>query len=307
MPPAPRQRFQHRYRVHILLFLATAATTTLYGGEHYYLFLSEFGHRPVQPALEHFIPGGLWYSLAILAILGAHEMGHYVMCRFHGVDATLPYFIPMPIAITGTMGAVIRIREPFPTRAILFDVGVSGPIAGFIVLVPLLFAGLYMSNVHPLPADFSGFSLGEPLLFTAATRLVWGTIPAGYSLNMHPMVFAAWFGLLATAWNLLPYGQLDGGHITYALFGRRATMISYVTLGGVVALTFLSFSWLFFATVLVLMAILGALRHPPVTYDGVPLDRGRRVVAVIAAIIFILSFTPRPFELYEAIRPLTER
>ncbi len=290
-----------------MLLLATALTTTLYGGEHYYSFLLEFGNRAVQPALTHLFPGGLWYSLAILTILGAHEMGHYLTCRFHRIDATLPYFIPMPIAITGTMGAVIRIREPFPTRAILFDVGVSGPIAGFIVLIPLLFAGLYMSNVRALPADFIGYSLGEPLLFTGATWIVWGTIPAGHSLNMHPLVFAAWFGLLATAWNLLPYGQLDGGHITYALFGSRATKISYVTLAAVVVLTFLSWSWLFFAAVLVLMAILGAVRHPPVTYDSVRLDRGRQLIALLAGVILILSFTPKPFEIYAAIRPLTER
>jgi membrane-associated protease RseP (regulator of RpoE activity) len=298
VPPVPRRRFQHRYWVHVFLLVLTFCSTTLVGAGHYYGFLIEFGSRQLEFDWARMLPGGLWYSLAILAILGAHEMGHYIMCRFHGVDATLPYFIPAPILqISGTLGAVIRIREPFPTRAILFDVGAGGPIAGFLVIVPVLFAGLWMSNVRPLPANFSGFSLGEPLLFKAATWLVWGSIPSGYSLNMHPTVFAGWFGLLATAWNLLPFGQLDGGHVTYSVFGRRATGLSYVTLVAAFALTWVSLSWVFLTGILAIMAVIGALRHPPVLYDWLPLDRPRRALAICTAVIFILSFTPAPIEL----------
>jgi membrane-associated protease RseP (regulator of RpoE activity) len=303
-PPASRPRFQHRYGIHVLLLVLTFASTTLVGMNHYYGFLSDFGVRRIQFDWWQALTGGLWDSLSILGILGAHEMGHYLMCRFHNVDATLPYFIPAPIQIAGTLGAVIRIREPFPTRAILFDVGAGGPIAGFLVIVPVLFAGLAMSNVRPLPPDFTGFSLGEPLFFKAATWMVWGKIAEGYSLNMHPMVFAAWFGLLATAWNLLPFGQLDGGHITYAALGRSATGISYVTLAAALALTWVSLSWLFFTGILVVMAVIGALRHPPPLYDFIPLDPPRRTLAICTAVIFILSFTPAPIEIYEAIKPI---
>src|SRR3981081_1617499 len=132
-------------------------------------------------------------------------------------------FLPLPISITGTLGAFIRIREPIPQKRMLFDIGIAGPLAGFLVLVPALFIRLSLSHVVRRPADFSGLELGEPLLFKFASTLIWGTVPDGYSLNLHPMAFAAWFGMLATVWNLFPAGQLDGGHISYVLLGRRSS------------------------------------------------------------------------------------
>src|SRR5262249_42476415 len=137
---------------------------------------------------------GLWYTATILAILGCHELGHYFACRYYDVDASLPFFLPMPVVMTGTLGAFIRIREPIPTKPKLFDIGIPGPIAGFVVAVPALFIGLSMSRIAAVPQGFTGVELGEPLLFKLASWLVWGSIPDGYSVNLHPVAFAAWFG-----------------------------------------------------------------------------------------------------------------
>ena len=155
------------------------------------------------------------YSGTILAILGCHELGHYFACRYYDVDASLPVFLPVPPPfLTGTLGAFIRIRQPIPSKRMLFDIGIAGPIAGFLVAVPALFIGVAMSHVVRIPENTGGMvELGEPLLFKLASWMWWGTQPDGYSLNMHPVAFAAWFGLLATALNLFPIGQLDGGHI----------------------------------------------------------------------------------------------
>lgn len=304
-PVAPRRRFQHKLWKHALLFLLTLATATLAGVGHYVSFVSDFGRQPVDPSLG-ILAAGLWYSGTILLILGAHEAGHYVYCRRYNVDATLPYFLPLPPpfhALTGTLGAVIRIREPFPNKKALFDVGVAGPIAGFVVLVPALFVGLHLSHVTLAPPASDGvWSLGEPLLFQWGVQLVFGNVPDGYTVNMHPMVFAAWFGMLATALNLLPFGQLDGGHITYATLGAWSTPISLVTVAGAIAMTFVSTSWLFFSMMLVIMLLLLGPRHPRVIYEYEPLGTGRRAVAVLAFVILAICFTPAPIEPYELIR-----
>jgi membrane-associated protease RseP (regulator of RpoE activity) len=293
--PAPRRRFQHPLRRHVVLFLLTLATTTLVGYGHYYSFLSEFGARPVEPGWDLF-SGGLWYSLTILGILGAHEMGHYLACRWYRVDATLPYFLPLPPPFwTGTLGAVIRIREAFPTRTILFDIGVAGPIAGFVALVPALFYGLSLSTVVPAPeASGSIVYLGEPLLFRWAAWLVFGPLPDGQTLNIHPIVFASWFGMLATALNLLPFGQLDGGHLTYALFGRWSTHLSLATVATAVAMTFFSTSWIVMTVLMLVMLVVLGPRHPRVVYEFEPLGAGRRGVAVFALFMLAVCFTPVP-------------
>ena len=171
----------------------------------------------------------MWYSVPLLAILTAHEFGHYFACRYYNVDATLPYFIPAPLPLTGTLGAVIRIREAFPSKRALFDIGVAGPIAGFVVLVPLLIWGISMSTVGPVPDGAIYF--GEPLLWKLLEWAFFGFIPAGSDVMLHPVGFAAWWGMLATALNLLPFGQLDGGHIMYARLGRYATRVSAARAG----------------------------------------------------------------------------
>ena len=205
------------------------------GSFHYAAFMSDFAAN--VPSVS-FIQGA-WYSFTILAILGTHEFGHYFACRYYGVDASLPYFLPAPLPLTGTVGAVIRIRQPIPTKRMLFDIGAAGPIAGFIVAVPALFLGLQLSRLVQLPEDFVGMTLGEPLLFQLAAWVVWGDAPSGYTINLHPMGLAAWLGLLITALNLFPIGQLDGGHISYATFGPRSTTITLFAAGTVVGLAFL--------------------------------------------------------------------
>jgi membrane-associated protease RseP (regulator of RpoE activity) len=301
-PPPRPPKFQSRLWLHVLLFVVTLAFTTLVGATHYLSFAREFDRREIEIDWWLLLDG-LWYSGTLLAILGAHEMGHYAFCRRYDVDATLPYFLPAPIPLTGTLGAVIKIREAFPTRTILFDIGIAGPIAGFVVLVPALFFGLTMSTVVPEPtAGDNIMSIGEPLLFQWGIHLVFGALPEGHTINMHPMVFAAWFGMLATALNLLPFGQLDGGHITYATLGRLSTPISVVTVGSAIAMTFIAPSWFFMTLMMVLMLIILGPRHPKVIHEQEPLGSGRRLLAVIALVILAICFTPVPIEPYDLIR-----
>jgi membrane-associated protease RseP (regulator of RpoE activity) len=245
---------------------------------------------------------GLWYSASILAILGAHEFGHYYACRYYNVDASLPYFLPAPFPLTGTLGAFIRIRQVIPGKRELFDIGIAGPIAGFVVAIPVLLLGMAMSRVTPLPADTGGFvELGEPLLFKAAAWLFFGDPPAGYSINMHPMAFAAWFGLLATALNLFPIGQLDGGHISYAVLGRKSTLVTLGTVVGLIGLTFISSSWLVWTVLTVVMLLAFGPRHPRTIDEDVPLDPARRWLAFAALVMFVVCFTPTPIEPFDIV------
>ena len=298
---ATPRRFQDRVWLHALLLALTVVTTTVTGLGHYASFLSDFGANRVSAGWAS-IGYGAWYSATILAILGAHEMGHYLACRYYRIDASLPYFIPMLGVLTGTFGAVIRIREPILYKRALFDIGIAGPIAGFLVALPLLFAGMWLSTAVPLPRHFSGLELGEPLLFKAAAWLVWGTPSGGLALNMHPMAFAAWFGLLATALNLFPIAQLDGGHIAYAVFGPRATYITYGSLVVALVLTTVSLSWIVWTIMIVAMLFIAGPRHPRVMDELVPLDRTRLALAVFALVMFVLCFTPAPIELLDLVQ-----
>ncbi len=265
----PRPKFQDRVWLHVLLFVLTVGTTWLVGG--------------------------LAYSATILAILGCHEMGHYFACRYYDVDASLPYFLPVPITLTGTLGAFIRIREPIRTKRMLFDIGIAGPIAGFLVAVPALFAGVAWSRVTPIGHE-EGLWLGEPLLVKLASRLFWGPMPDGYTLLLHPVGFAAWFGLLATALNLFPIGQLDGGHISYAVLGRRSTYVTVAMIGVTLGLSYLSASWVVWTVLMIGMLFTFGPRHPRTIDEDVPLDRTRLVLAVFAVAMFALCFTPAPIE-----------
>lgn len=291
---APRRKFQDRVWTHVLLLALTILTTTLTGSNHYASFLSDLGARDVDLTTAEYILNGFWYSGTILAILGCHELGHYFACRYYDVDSSLPFFIPAPLPLTGTLGAFIKIREPIPTKRMLFDIGIAGPIAGFVVAVPALFFGLALSNVVELEPSPSLLSLGEPLLFQGVAQLLFGTQPDHLSINLHPVAFAAWFGLLATALNLFPIGQLDGGHISYAVLGRKS---SWVTLGMVavaVVLTYFSSSWIVWTTLMIVMLLVFG-RHHPRTYDeDEPLDRTRMILAVFALVMFVLCFTPAP-------------
>jgi membrane-associated protease RseP (regulator of RpoE activity) len=305
-PPAllgpPQPKFQDRVWLHVLLLVLTIASTTLAGVGHYLGFRADFlpARTPAfSPAL---FAKGLWYSVTILAILGCHELGHYFACRYYDVDASLPFFIPVPIILTGTMGAFIRIREPIPHKRMLFDIGIAGPIAGFLVAVPALFIGLSLSHVVRLPTDSSNLlELGEPLLFKFASWVLWGAQPDGYSLNMHPMAFAAWFGLLATALNLFPIGQLDGGHISYAVLGPRSTYVTFATVAVIAGLAYFASSWIVWTVLTIAMLVIFGPRHPRVFDEDVPLDRARLLLALFALAMFVLCFTPAPIRPMELI------
>jgi membrane-associated protease RseP (regulator of RpoE activity) len=296
-PDPPRRKRPWR---HIVLFALTVFTTTIVGGTHYAAFIYDFGSQAIDLSSATLYLNGLWYSVSILAILGTHEFGHYYACRYYGVDASLPYFLPAPLPLTGTLGAFIRIRQQIPGKRALFDIGIAGPIAGFLVAVPVLLLGMSMSRLVALPTSADGVvELGEPLLFQAVAWLVFGPIPQGYSINMHPMGFAAWFGLLATALNLFPIGQLDGGHISYAVLGRRSTLVTMTTVCCLIGLSFLSSSWIVWTVLTVAMLLAFGPRHPRTYDEEVPLDRARLWLALFAAVMFALCFTPAPIEPFQ--------
>jgi membrane-associated protease RseP (regulator of RpoE activity) len=297
VPRRPERKWKYA-----LLLLATFLTTTSVGVQHYAGWGLNFSAIPEDFSLPLIAREGLWYSLSVLAILGAHEMGHYLMCVRYGVDASLPYFLPAPF-LTGTLGAFIRIRQPIPTKRALFDIGIAGPIAGFVVAIPVLWIGLRLSHVVEVPPDFQGLELGKPLLFKAIAWLEWGTIPDGETINLHPMTFAAWFGLLATALNLIPMGQLDGGHISYAVLGRRSARVTVAMLLGLVALSWFSSSWVVWTLMAFLMIWRFGARHPPVHDEDAPLDRGRKWLAAGALGMFALCFTPSPIEVMDLVQP----
>jgi Zn-dependent protease len=243
---------------------------------------------------------GLPYALTLLTILGIHEMGHYVMAKHHRADVTLPYFIPMPIGL-GTMGAVIRLKSPIKNRKQLFDIGVAGPLAGLAVAVPLLIIGLASSPVEFVGRPLPGAQEGNSILYFVLKLITKGqTLPGGgYDVMLNAIAFPAWFGLIVTMINLLPIGQLDGGHITFSLFGREQWKIAVVAQVLLLAAgLYLAFTTGEFLNVWILWAILAqvfGLRHPPPLDDLTPLDRKRRLIGYATIVIFFLILTPLPF------------
>jgi membrane-associated protease RseP (regulator of RpoE activity) len=299
VPTTPSYRLRREPMLrYVVLFALTVLSTTQAGGLHYASFITAFSNTILQMPLVSLMLHGLWYSLSILAILGCHELGHYFACRYYRVDASRPYFLPMPFLLTGTLGAFIRIRGPIPGKRALFDIGIAGPIAGFLVAVPVLLVGMQLSTVVKVPENFRGeiYELGEPLLFKAAEWLTFGNIPDGYSVNMHPMAFAAWFGMLATALNLFPIGQLDGGHISYAVLGRRSTVVTMIMVPCLIGLSFVSTSWVVWTVLTIGMLLAFGPRHPRVFDEDQPLDRNRMLLAAFALLMFVLCFTPAPIQ-----------
>jgi membrane-associated protease RseP (regulator of RpoE activity) len=303
VPWPQRRKFQDRGWLHVLLFMLTFVTTTLVGADLYASFLVDFSRQTALPLpIPALMLRGFWYSGTVLAILGAHEMGHYLACRYYDVDASLPFFIPFPLPLivftTGTLGAVIRIREPIRHKHALFDIGIAGPIAGFAVTVPALVIGLAMSHVARVPANVDGMmDLGEPLLLKGISWLLFGVQPDGYSLNLHPMAFAAWFGMLATALNLFPVGQLDGGHISYSVFGQRSTYVTFLMIAVAIVLSYNSSGLMVWTVAMILMLVVFGPRHPRVVDEAVPLDRRRMALALFALVMFALCFTPAPISI----------
>jgi membrane-associated protease RseP (regulator of RpoE activity) len=234
---------------------------------------------------------GLWYSGGIISILFCHEMGHYLMCVRHRVRATLPFFIPFPILPFGTLGAVIRMDSRMPDRRVLFDIGVAGPLAGLAVTIPAIYFGLQMSQIV-VPGETGGISLGESLLFQGISWLAIGPVPEGYDTLLHPLAYAGWAGLFVTALNLLPIGQLDGGHILYALLGERSDLLYRIALA---LFALLCIIWYHGWFLLVILLLWFGYRHPPTLDHFTPLDSKRRIIAYLTLVIFLLSFTPVPF------------
>jgi membrane-associated protease RseP (regulator of RpoE activity) len=230
------------------------------------------------------------FAATLLVILGCHEFSHYLMSRRHGVQATLPLFIPAP-TIAGTFGAVIRITSPIPDRRALLEIGVAGPLGGFVAAVPLALAGLSLSRVGTAPAAGGAFELGDSLGFALLQRLALGPVPADAQVYLHPMAFAAWIGLFVTALNLLPIGQLDGGHVLYAAAGRRQAAVSRAVVLLLAPLGFLWWGWFLWGG----MALLLGIAHPPVVREDRPLGRGGRGLALAALALLALTFAPAPF------------
>lgn len=280
--------------LNLLLFLATVLTTLSAGatlaGETDVLAVIRAG----DPAgIQAAMLAGLPFTLALLGILGVHEFGHYFAARWHGVVATLPYFIPMPFGGLGTLGAFIAVKSPMKSRKVLFDIGLAGPLAGFVVAVPLLILGLGLSQEVPYFArGLTLRVLGSSVLVDGIIGL-FGHVPAGRTLELHPIFFAAWFGLLITGINLLPIGQLDGGHVAYGLLGRYAHWLAYLTFFGLllagVAFSPNWFIWAFFV-------IFGGLRHPPPLNDISGLDWSRKLIGLLTILLFFLLIVPVPFK-----------
>lgn len=279
-----------------ILFAATLLSTTFAG-----LFFARGDVDPLAVILVAAVhPSilllGLPFSLTLITILLAHEMGHFLACRYYGIKCTPPFFIPFPFTFAGTLGAFIRIKAPFRDRRALFDVGVAGPIAGFVFVLPALVVGIYYSRLIP-KGSFSGLSFGEPLLFRWVGRLVLGYSPASQDMMAHPIAIAAWFGLLVTCLNLFPIWQLDGGHIAYAILGReRHRRLSIVAALALMAVSFLGWppSYLFFAVLLLAFGYRSRFYHPSTLYDERSLGSGRVAVGVLALLILLVCFTPVP-------------
>jgi membrane-associated protease RseP (regulator of RpoE activity) len=256
-----------RIFIHIVLFILTVASTLIVGG----------------PA----------YAFTIILILLGHEMGHYFMSRRYGVRATLPYFLPFPFSPFGTLGAVIRMESLVSSRKALFDTGVAGPFTSLLLSIPAIMIGLRLSEVIPASQLKEGtLRLGDPLIFSFIQRLVMGQIQENYDVLLHPIGYAGWVGLFVTALNLLPVGQLDGGHIAYSLFGRKSRIIYLIVIAIMAFITiFYNPGWIL---LLILMVLFG-FKHPAPIDDSTPLDGKRKLLGGIAFLAFFLSFTPAPF------------
>jgi membrane-associated protease RseP (regulator of RpoE activity) len=297
-------RPQHRYWLHALLLLLTLLTTTIVGSEMAHSFAAS---RPFDfetdlmgyVKLWHdpsFLLDGLPFSITLLTILMAHEMGHYAAARYYGVNATLPFFLPAPTLI-GTFGAFIRIRSAILSKRILFDIGVAGPLAGFAMLILPLIAGVSMSKVVHGIGSHGELVFGTPLFVRLFEWMIFPGVPIG-DIYLHPVARAAWVGLLATALNLLPIGQLDGGHVLYAFLGERTRVWSRFAVAALGLLGLfqlftsaykMGYMWLFWAGFLVFFG----MRHPAIV-DPSPVGRTRSWLGLLALVIFLLSFTAAP-------------
>ncbi len=270
--------------VHAVLLAATLLSATLAGVD---VGPSEL---VAHPAL---FLRGLPFAAALVTILLVHELGHYLTCLRYRVSASLPYFLPAPlISPVGTFGAFIRIRSRFPDRRALFDIGASGPWAGFVVALAATVIGLAHSTVLATPQEWHGYEWGDSLLTAFLIRVVLHVDSA--TVLLHPVAFAGWFGLFVTSLNLLPVGQLDGGHVLYATLGRPTPRIAALLIAFLVWLGVRGYpGWLLWAVIITVFLSLG---HPPTDDDRRPLDPARRLAALATLVLFVLTFVPEPFK-----------
>jgi len=277
-----------------LLFALTLTTTTLVGAgmqadfERGQPFDIQSSYSQYAGFWQHpaMLLTGLPFSLTLLTILMAHEMGHYLAAQYHGVDASLPYFMPSPFL--GTFGAFIRVRSPIYSKRVLFDIGAAGPLAGFVFLLPALSVGLAFSKVIPNIAHQGTMQFSAPGLQWAMERIIFPGVRPG-DIYLHPVARAAWVGMFATALNLLPIGQLDGGHILYAFFPRRHRLVSKLICVALMPLGWFWFGWLVWGLVLLWLG----RRHPPI-FDETELTPGRRQLGWVALAVFALCFSIAP-------------
>lgn len=292
-PDDPMSRNRSGKLIPLGLFLLTIFTT-LWAGAY------QTNTSPSRGAWQFLVdnPNALWdgvpFAATLLAILVTHELGHYLLSRIHRVPTSLPLFIPGPPHFIGTFGAIIRMRGPIMNRKALFDIGVAGPIAGFVVAVLALVIGLKLSRVIPAEASY-GLHLGEPLLLQFMSWLVIGSLPSTADVVLHPVGFAAWFGLFVTSLNLIPIGQLDGGHVAYALWGPRQRTMAFAVVPILIILGFVGWpGWFLWAG----MAGIWGLAHPPVLDPEATLGRTRVLIGWAALAIFVLTFAPVPFSVH---------
>ncbi len=279
-PVQPQQRKERKW-IPWLLFGLTVLTTLWAGAAQQGVNI--FAH-PLN------FRYGIAFSFTLLLILGVHEAGHYYLCKVHGIPATPPYFIPMP-NLLGTMGAFIKIKGVISSRRALLDIGMAGPLAGFVLALPATIIGYTLSK--PVPIFHSeGLTLGNSGLTLLLEKIIFPGLPDGFTIILHPVGFAGYIGLLVTAINLLPVGQLDGGHIASALFGRRQWDIGKLFLFFLVPMGFLWTGWWFWLTLLLVFGY----KHPVLQHDARSLGSIRRKLAWTAIIIFFLTFVPIPFQ-----------
>jgi membrane-associated protease RseP (regulator of RpoE activity) len=308
-PAEPASRALDRPRIpalNVVLLLLTFLTTTTAGA-----YMNGEDVSLLHPLLAiAALRSGLSFSIPLMMILFAHEMGHYLTSRYHNVDASLPYFIPAPpsLFIIGTFGAFIRMRQPARTRRVMFDIGAAGPWAGVLLAIPAVIIGLYLSDVTPLDKSAGGLELGNSLLFLGLSHLVLGVDPSTVNVNLSPIAFAGWLGLFVTTLNLLPVGQLDGGHVIYALFPRRHRTISVLFVISCVLMVLvplalgynLWWGWLLWA---VLVLALG-LGHPSTIDRDTPLNPRRAIAAWATVALFIVTFSPVPLAFVQPQAPV---
>jgi membrane-associated protease RseP (regulator of RpoE activity) len=277
--------------VNVILFLATGVTTIFTGALWEGIDWVGYPMLLVRDPIA-VISGGLPFSLSLLAILGFHEFGHYFASRYHRVNVTLPYFIPAPPGIIpfGTFGAVIKSKSPFINKKQLLDVGAAGPLSGLVISIIVLIIGINSSSVQPMTDDVTGVFFGESLLFSLITYVLKGHLGPEMLLSIDSVGLAGWVGLLVTMFNLIPMGQLDGGHIAYALFGKYQRAVAIAVFAGLALLAFYWPGWILW----LLIGIFLRLKHPPTVMDEIPLGTGRKITGYLCFAVFILCFIPAP-------------